>query len=60
MLTTKDITISYGPSVVLQDVSFELRAGEIIALLGANGAGKTTLIKALNGTLPVSSGGDIS
>ena len=37
-------------------MSFELCYGEVIVLLGANGAGKTTLIRALNGTLPLSSG----
>ncbi len=59
MLRAQNISVSYGERMVLGDVSFELREGEIIALLGANGAGKTTLIKALNGTLPVSSG-DVS
>jgi len=40
----------------VQDVSFTLKAGEIIALLGANGAGKTTMLRALNGTLPIAKG----
>ncbi len=56
MLEVRDISISYGERAVLRDVSFELRDGQIIVLLGANGAGKTTLIKALNGTLPTSAG----
>lgn len=56
MLRAQNISVSYGERMVLGDVSFELREGETIALLGANGAGKTTLIKALNGTLPVASG----
>ncbi len=56
MLEIRNISVSYGERAVLCDLSFELRDGEIIALLGANGAGKTTLIKALNGTLPVSAG----
>jgi iron complex transport system ATP-binding protein len=56
MLEVKDISVSYGERAVLRDVSLELPGGRIIALLGANGAGKTTLIKALNGTLPVSTG----
>lgn len=57
MLEIRNISVNYGERVALDDLSFELREGTIIALLGANGAGKTTLIKALNGTLPVSSGG---
>lgn len=59
MLVVKDISVGYSERVVLGGVSFELHDCQIIALLGANGAGKTTLIKALNGTLPVSSG-DVS
>ena len=56
MIEVLDISIKYGEREVLRDVSLCLKDGEIIALLGANGAGKTTLIKALNGTLPVSTG----
>jgi len=57
MLKVRNITISYAENEVLRDVSFDLKNGEIVAVLGANGAGKTTLIRALNGTLPVSKGG---
>ena len=57
MLEARDITVKYGESEVLRDVSLSLNEGTIIALLGANGAGKTTLIRALNGTLPIASGG---
>ncbi len=56
MLNINGISVGYGEREVLSDVSFEVREGEIIVLLGANGAGKTTLIRALNGTLPISSG----
>lgn len=56
MLEVRDISVSYGERAVLQDVSFELREGKVIALLGANGAGKTTLIKALNRTVETSGG----
>jgi iron complex transport system ATP-binding protein len=52
MLTVRDISVSYGEREVLGDVTFDVREGRTLALLGANGAGKTTLIKALNGTLP--------
>ncbi len=56
MLKVNDITINYGMCAVVQDVSFSLRAGEIVAVLGANGAGKTTLLKTLNASLPISNG----
>ena len=56
MLEVLDILVGYGVREVLSRVTFELREGDIIALLGANGAGKTTLIKALNGTLPLTAG----
>lgn len=56
MLEARNIAVKYNEREVLNGVSLELRDGEIIVLLGANGAGKTTLIRALNGTLSVSSG----
>ncbi len=56
MLDVKDISVRYEEREVLRDLTFSLAAGMTIALLGANGAGKTTLIRALNGTLPVTSG----
>ena len=56
MLEIKNISINYGVCAVVQNVSFSLRAGKIIVLLGANGAGKTTLLKSLNGSLPIAKG----
>lgn len=56
MLEAQNITITYGSSEIVKDVSFALRDGEILAIVGANGAGKTTLLLALNGALPVSKG----
>jgi iron complex transport system ATP-binding protein len=56
MLEVRDISVNYGKRGILHDVSFELRVGQTIALLGANGAGKTTLIKALNRSVGLSGG----
>jgi branched-chain amino acid transport system ATP-binding protein len=42
----------YGKSHILQGVSLEVRAGEIVCLLGRNGAGKTSTLKAASGLLP--------
>jgi branched-chain amino acid transport system ATP-binding protein len=42
----------YGKSHILQGVSLEVRAGEIVCLLGRNGAGKTSTLKAISGLLP--------
>ncbi|CAN5762470.1 ABC transporter ATP-binding protein [soil metagenome] len=56
MLEVNNISINYGVCAVVEDVSFSLEAGKIIAVLGANGAGKTTLLKSLNASLPIASG----
>src|SRR5436190_23390620 len=44
-----DVTKSFGGTVAVADVSLELRAGEVLALLGENGAGKSTCVKLLTG-----------
>lgn len=52
MLSVKDLNAWYGTSHVLQGISFEVKRGELVALLGRNGAGKTTTIKSLMGLIP--------
>jgi len=56
MLSVREVTLGYGDTVVLRDVSLEVRDGQVVALLGPNGAGKTTLLRAIAGQLPPRSG----
>jgi branched-chain amino acid transport system ATP-binding protein len=56
LLEVRHLRAGYGDSVVLDDVSFEVNAGEVACLLGANGAGKTTTMAVLTGLLRPSGG----
>jgi urea transport system ATP-binding protein len=56
MLSIENLNVFYGESHVLHDLSFDLGAGETVAVMGRNGMGKTTLLKALIGMIPSRSG----
>ncbi|MFG1804146.1 ABC transporter ATP-binding protein [Micromonospora carbonacea] len=51
ILSAQGLHLGYRDLEVVHDVSFDLRAGEVVALLGANGAGKTTIMKAISGLI---------
>jgi branched-chain amino acid transport system ATP-binding protein len=56
VLDIKNIDVFYGDVQVLWDVSFEVKEGEVVALIGANGAGKSTTLKTISGLLRPRSG----
>jgi branched-chain amino acid transport system ATP-binding protein len=56
ILRFQGVNTFYGKSHILHDATLDVRAGEIVALLGRNGAGKSTLLKALAGLVPLASG----
>ena len=56
MLLADSLTKTFGPRVAVERVAFEVRAGEIFALVGPNGAGKTTTLRMLAGLIQPTSG----
>ncbi|MHB1231416.1 MAG: urea ABC transporter ATP-binding subunit UrtE [Burkholderiales bacterium] len=56
MLTVENLDQYYGGSHILRKLSFEVKTGQVTALLGRNGVGKSTLLKCLMGLVPAASG----
>jgi branched-chain amino acid transport system ATP-binding protein len=52
LLSVKDLNVFYGGIHAIKGLSFEVKKGEIVSLVGANGAGKTTTLRAISGILP--------
>jgi branched-chain amino acid transport system ATP-binding protein len=57
LLKVSGLKVAYGGIQAVKGVSFEVRQGELVSLIGANGAGKTTTLKAITGIQPVADGG---
>ena len=56
MIQVEHLTKRYGPKTAIDDVTFSVEKGEVLAFLGPNGAGKTTTMRILAGSLPATSG----
>ena len=56
VLEVRDLRKAYGPVVALSSVTFSVRAGEVVAVLGDNGAGKSTLVRCISGMTTPDSG----
>ncbi len=56
LLKVSGLKVAYGGIQAVKGVSFEVRQGELVSLIGANGAGKTTTLKAITGTQPAAAG----
>jgi D-xylose transport system ATP-binding protein len=56
LLSLRGVSKRFGAVQALENVDFEARAGEVVALVGDNGAGKSTLVKAISGVVPADRG----
>ncbi len=56
MINVAGVALDYGGCRILEDISFTVRAGEVLALVGPNGAGKSTLLRAIAGLHPLDAG----
>jgi urea transport system ATP-binding protein len=56
MLDIQDLTLHYGNSQILYDISLQAKLGEVTCIMGTNGVGKTSLLRAISGSHPRSGG----
>ena len=56
LLEIRNLTVHYGKSMAIQEVSLGVVEGAVVSIIGANGAGKSTILRALSGLVPSSSG----
>jgi len=56
MIEVNHLTKWYGPTLAVDDISFEIPAGQIVGFLGPNGAGKSTTLRILTGCMPATRG----
>ncbi len=56
MIDVTDVTIAYGDFVLLKDVSFQVRRGDIFIIMGGSGCGKSSLLRVLTGLTPAARG----
>lgn len=56
LLETRKLTVNYGKSMAIQNVSLKVAEGAVVSIIGANGAGKSTVLRALSGLVASTSG----
>lgn len=56
ILNVNDLNVYYGGIHAIKNITFQIRKGEIVSLIGANGAGKTSTLHAVSGLIPIKSG----
>ena len=56
MIRAQNLTVAYGDRLILENLNFQVAAGEFVGLLGPNGSGKSTLVNALTGLVPLKAG----
>jgi branched-chain amino acid transport system ATP-binding protein len=56
LLSVRNITVHYGKSIALHDVSVEVAEGSVVSIIGANGAGKSTIMRVVSGLKSITSG----